>query len=84
MSPKTVLFGSGLFICVAGAPFLPILGVIGYVLHHNLGPEHEWWAGPVNRLGVRYSYTLAIVTAVGLALNWSRNTVCGFSTTGCG
>lgn len=72
MSPKTVLFGSGLFICIAGAPFLPILGIIGYVLHHNLGPEEQWWASPINRLEIRYSYTLAIVTAVGLALNWSK------------
>jgi O-antigen ligase len=72
MSLKTILFALGFFACCALGPFLPHIGVIGYMLHYSIGPSRQWWAAPLNAYGIRYSFTLAIVTAVGLVLNWSK------------
>ena len=61
-----------LLICGGGALLNPILGVAGYMSHYVIGPERQWWAAPINHLGIRYSYTLALLTAVGMALHWGK------------
>jgi len=72
MSIKTILFALCFFICSGGALFLPLLGILGYILHYNLGPETKWWAGPLNSLHIRYAYTLAAVTALGMIIHWGK------------
>jgi len=63
----------GLFVfCTVGALIQPILGALGYVAHYIIGPERQWWEQPVQHLGVRYSYILAIATAIGVALNYGK------------
>ena len=69
---KTLLFGGLLLLCTVGALLDPVLGILGYMGHYCVGPDRQWWAVPINRLGIRYSYTLALVTAVGIVLNWRR------------
>ncbi len=72
MSIKTILFALYFFFCSGGALFVPLLGILGYILHYNLGPETKWWAGPLNALNIRYAYTLAVVTAIGMVFHWGK------------
>jgi putative inorganic carbon (hco3(-)) transporter len=72
MALKTLLFLLLFLLCTVGAFGVPLLGVVGYMAHNVLGPERQWWALPLRDFNIRYSMTLAIVTAVGLALNWHR------------
>jgi hypothetical protein len=72
MAIRTLIF-IGLFgLCTVGALVAPILGVMGYIGHYSIGPEGQWWGARLNHLGIRYSFTLAIATAIGIALNWRR------------
>ncbi len=72
MAIRSLIF-LGLFgICVAGALVHPLLGVMGYIAHYSIGPENQWWGARLNHLGIRYSYTLALMTAIGIVLNWGR------------
>ncbi len=70
MGLRTLLFGGLFAVCVVGALIQPVLGLVGYIAHYSVGPESQWWGAPLNRLGIRYSFTLAIATAVGMVLNW--------------
>lgn len=72
MPMKTILFLAIFATCAVGALWMPLLGVLGYVGHYILGPERQWWGAPVRHWGIRYSYLLALATAVGMALNWRR------------
>ncbi len=72
MSIKTVLFICGFLICAGGAPFVPVLGILGYVAHYSIGPERQWWAAPIQHWGIRYSFTLGALTALGILLNFKR------------
>ncbi len=69
MAIKTILFVLFFAVCTGGALFAPILGVLGYVGHYCIGPERQWWAAPIRGWGIRFSYTLALLTAVGIVLN---------------
>lgn len=69
---KTFLFAAAFGLCALGALYAPILGVIGYIGHYQVGPEVQWWNAPLSGLGVRYAYTLALLTAVGAALHYRR------------
>jgi len=69
---RTILFAALFALCVLGGLFVPMLGALGYVGHYTIGPEKQWWHAPVSGLGIRYSYTLALVTAVGVLLNWNK------------
>ena len=70
MALKTILFLAAFIACSGGALFIPLLGILGYVGHYCIGPDRQWWAAPISHWGLRYSYTLAIATAVGIALHW--------------
>jgi len=72
MPLKTIVFIIAFAVCTVGALFAPLLGVLGYVGHYILGPDRQWWEAPISHLGIRYSYTLAIATAIGIALNWRK------------
>ncbi len=69
MALKTVLF-VGLFLAACLGTFVgPIWPLLGYVAHYCIGPERQWWHGPVASLGVRYSFTLGALTAVAMFLH---------------
>ena len=72
MAIKTILFAVLFAVCFLGAIWIPVLGVLGYVGHYGIGPERQWWHARLNGLGLRYSFLLATVTAVGIVLNWRR------------
>ncbi|MBN2212130.1 MAG: O-antigen ligase family protein [Sedimentisphaerales bacterium] len=72
MAIKTIIFALGVAASFAVAPFIPLWGLVAYVLHYNIGPEGQWWASPINDLGVRYSLILAVLTAVGMLVNWNK------------
>ena len=71
--PLKLIGFSILFLYFAcGALFDPVLGVLGYMLHYIVGPEQQWWHAKLNPLGLRYSLTLAALTAIGIVLNRTR------------
>lgn len=72
MGTKSILF-IGLFaLCSCGALVAPIFGALGYMGHYCVGPEKQWWAAPFSHLGIRYSFTLAALTALGMVLHWNK------------
>ncbi|MFO7775820.1 MAG: O-antigen ligase family protein [Candidatus Hydrogenedentota bacterium] len=72
MPLKTVLFLGLFVVCTVGALYTPLLGVLGYVAHYCIGPDRQWWNAPIGHWGLRYSFTLAVATAIGMALHWRR------------
>jgi len=72
MPLKSLLFLGAFAACVVGALFNPLIGILGYVLHYSVGPERQWWAGAVSYMGIRYIYTIALATAIGIALNFRK------------
>jgi len=70
MGVRTILLLLAFAGASVGALFTPMCGLIGYVLHYNIGPERQWWEAPIQHWGLRYSLTLAVVTAIGMALHW--------------
>jgi len=72
MPLKTALFLAAFVMCSVGALFTPLLGVLGYVGHYCIGPDRQWWEAPISHWGIRYSFTLAVATAIGMALNWRK------------
>jgi len=60
-----------LFVGCCGAALVnPLWGVLGYVTHYNMGPEHQWWGRPLANLGIRLSFTLGAITGASMLLNW--------------
>jgi putative inorganic carbon (hco3(-)) transporter len=72
MGLRTLLFLSLFVICGAGALYLPLLGLLGYMAHYIIGPESQWWTASLKQFDIRYSLTLAIMAGLGILLN-SRN-----------
>ena len=70
MPIKTILFLISFFVCSGGALWAPLYGVVGYIVLYTIGLG--WWAHPISHWGLRYSYILALMTAIGAALNWHR------------
>ncbi len=66
---KTLLFLAGFVAATVGCLWFPLAGVLGYVLHYSIGPERQWWEAPISHLHLRYSFTLAAATAIGLLLH---------------
>ena len=67
MAARTVLFLLVFFGCAAGAVFFPLVGVLGYVAHYSIAPERQWYAHSISHWGLRYSFTLGLVTLIGAA-----------------
>jgi O-antigen ligase len=72
MGIKTVIFAGLFALCAVGALLNPLLGVLGYVGHYMVGPERQWWERPIQSLGIRYSYVLALATFAGIAFNYRK------------
>ncbi len=68
MGFRTVIWAGFFFGTCIAAFWNPVWGIIGYIGHYTVGPEQQWWAGPINRMGLRYSFTLAACTAIGIFL----------------
>ena len=72
MPLRTLVVAAGMIVAAGGALFLPILGVMGYILNYNLGIERQWWGRDFREAGVRMSLGLAAATLVGMVLNSGR------------
>lgn len=72
MGLRTLLFLALFLVCSCGALGMPLLGLLGYVAHYTIGPEGQWWSAPLRPYGIRYSYTLAVATAAGVAINYGK------------
>ncbi len=72
MPLKTILFAVLLVAACTAGLVSPIWGALGYVGHYLIGPDRQWWSDSLRFLGIRYSLTLAIITAIGIALNWKK------------
>ena len=68
MPLKGILFFGLFLLCAGGALVLPCLGVYGYIADYCISPVSQWWEAPFSRLGIRYSLTLALTTAIGMFL----------------
>lgn len=72
MPLKTILFVGLFVVACLGTFFGPIWPLLGYVAHYCIGPERQWWHGPVAGLGIRYSFTLGLLTAVAMFFHASN------------
>lgn len=68
MPLKGLIFAGLFLLCAGGALVLPCLGVYGYIADYCIAPVSQWWEAPFSRLGIRYSLTLALTTAIGMFL----------------
>ena len=68
MPLKGLIFIGFFLIFAGGALVLPYLGVYGYIADYCIGPASQWWEAPFSVLGIRYSLTLALTTAIGMLL----------------
>ena len=69
MPLKGLIFIGLFLLCAGGALVLPCLGVYGYIADYCIGPASQWWEAPFSGLGIRYSYALALATALGILFN---------------
>jgi len=58
MPVKTDLFVLGLAAACGGSLYAPMVGIVGYAMHYQIGPEGQWWSAPVQHWGIRYSFVL--------------------------
>ena len=72
MGLRTIAFVLLFLGCSCGALGVPLLGILGYVAHYIIGPERQWWVAPLRQFEIRYSLTLAVATAIGIALNFGK------------
>jgi O-antigen ligase len=69
---RALLFISLFALCAGRALFAPQFGVYGYISDYIIGPATQWYAVPLRRFGIRYSFTLAFMTLSGLIFYWSK------------
>lgn len=72
MPLKGIIFIGLFLLCAVGALVLPCLGVYGYIADYCIAPASQWWEAPFSRLGIRYSLTLALATAIGMLLQRNK------------
>lgn len=72
MSVKGLLFISLFFFCTLSALALPHIGVYGYIADYCINPASQWWGRPFAQMGVRFSFTLALATMVGIVWQWKK------------
>jgi len=72
MALKTILFLFAFAVCCSLAWLIPHVGVLGYIIHYHLGPESQWWTISIRHWPIRYSFTLGVVTGIGMILNWRK------------
>ena len=69
MAIKTILLLLGFVFSSVGALFVPLLGVIGYVLHYQFWPDNHWWGREISDWGLRYAFTIGVCLLIGTLLN---------------
>ena len=72
MPLRGVAFLGFYFFCLCGAFVAPHLGIYGYITTYCIGPENEWWSVPFRHWGIRFSYFIAVSTAIGFFLNRAK------------
>jgi len=72
MAIKTILFLSGFAAAAAVTLFVPVVGVLAYVAHYSLGVERWWFVYSTRPWGIRYSFTLAALTAVSMLCHFHK------------
>jgi putative inorganic carbon (hco3(-)) transporter len=72
MPLKTSIYGMAFAVVLIAALYSPIWGICGYMLNYCIGPERQWWAESLRSLGIRFSFMLAAVTAIGTLLNFGK------------
>jgi O-antigen ligase len=66
---KTILLLLGFFFSSVGALFVPLIGVIGYILHYQFWPDNHWWGREISDWGLRYAFTIGVCLLLGTLLN---------------
>jgi len=69
---KTIIFIVLLILCTFGALNYPVLGLYGFIADYCVGSAGSWWGRPLYHMGIRVSFSLAIFTVLGTALNWRK------------
>lgn len=69
MAIKTLLLLLSFVFVSAGALFVPMIGVVGYILHYHLWPDNQWWGRELSDWGLRYAFTVGLCLLVGTVLN---------------
>jgi putative inorganic carbon (hco3(-)) transporter len=69
---RLVLFFGLLAFFALGALYHPSWSLLGYMAHYMIGAERKWWHAPLNPLGLRYSFTFAVLTALMMVVHWKR------------
>lgn len=69
MAFKTILLLLGFMFFSVGALFIPLVGVIGYVVHYHFWPENHWWGQALSSWNLRYAFTIGLCLLVGTLLN---------------
>ncbi len=72
MPTKTILFLLVFVFACGGAMYAPLVGIVAYILHYEISPETQWWGQSIAHWGIRFSFILAIFTAVGVAIHHGR------------
>ena len=70
MPLTTILFVVLFILSAAGALYMPQIGMWGYMAHYIVGPERQWWENQLEPWGIRYSFTLALTTAIGFGVHF--------------
>ena len=52
-----------------GALFVPMIGVVGYVLHYHFWPDNQWWGRELSDWGLRYAFTVGLCLLIGTLIN---------------
>ena len=72
MPVKTILFLVAFAAVCGGAIYTPLIAVVGYVLHYQIGPEGQWWAEPVAGWGIRYSFVLGAAAVASTLIHFRK------------
>jgi len=66
---KTILLLLGFIFSSVGALFVPMVGVVGYMLHYQFWPDNHWWGRDISDWGLRYAFTIGVCLLLGTVLN---------------
>jgi len=69
VATKTLLLLFGFVLFSAGALVVPLLGVVGYVVHYHFWPDNHWWGKAISSWNLRYAFTIGLCLLVGTVLN---------------
>ena len=70
MPLKTLLFLVAFAAGCGGALYSPLVGVVAYMLHYQIGPERQWWGQEISHWGIRYSFLLGLCSALSVVIHY--------------